>query len=111
MGRIVFEKCLPLKQQAGKTQEFTITLRGLDLSPAEEIDLIQLRGVPVKFIRLGDEKAKPPVVQVLDETIAMVAMQIERAYNLGIGSVQKEKPEEEPADPVVEPIDDMLEVV
>jgi hypothetical protein len=49
MGKIVFEKFLPLKKQEGKPQETTITLKGFDLDLEDQITLLRLQGKEIKI--------------------------------------------------------------
>ena len=61
MGKIFFEKCTALKEQPGKPTEFTITMRGLDLSLEDQIEMLRLRGQIVEIPRKrGDVEGEIP---------------------------------------------------
>lgn len=90
MGKIVFDKCLPLKQQIGKVREYTITIRGYDLSESDRIAMVQLEGKEIKRPEeiLQDDVKQPEVSKLLTEAVATITGQIERAFSLGIASAE-----------------------
>lgn len=95
MGKIVFDKCLPLKQQIGKVREYTITIRGYDLSESDRIAMVQLEGKEIKRPEEipQDNVKQPEIAKLLTEAVATIAEQLERAYALGIASAESHETE------------------